>query len=198
MRHDAAIFFFPLQNLGGNMKTLVVYYSNTGSNKYLADKIAHALEADIEAVKPRINFFPFLMLFSIINNGPGNKKLLHKIKEYDRIILCGPIWMGKLISPLHDFIKKYRGDIKRLYFVTCCGSSDAAKFDRFGHGLVFNKVKKILGDVCDFCEAFPIGLVVPEDKKKDDNAIMKTRLSDNNFTGEVQKRFENFIQRVRA
>ena len=51
----------------------------------------------------------------------------------------------------------------------------------------------MLGDKCIRCEAFPIGPVLPEDKK-DNNAVMKTRLSDNNFAGEIQKRFENFIQ----
>ena len=40
------------------MQTLVVYYSNTGSNKYLAEKIAAVLSCDNEAIKPRLNFFP--------------------------------------------------------------------------------------------------------------------------------------------
>ena len=38
--------------------------------------------------------------------------------------------------------------------------------------------------------------MVPEDKQKDSDLIMKTRLSDSNFTGEIQKRFENFIKKV--
>ena len=136
------------------------------------------------------------MLSSIIKTGIGIKTLTHKLDEYDRIILCSPIWMGRIISPLLDFINKYRASIKRLYFATCCGSSDAAKNDRFGHAIVFNKVKKMLGDKCIHCEAFPIGLVLPEDKK-DTNAVMKTRLSDNNFAGEIQKRFDNFIHALR-
>jgi hypothetical protein len=104
--------------------------------------------------------------------------------------------MGTLISPLSDFINTYRTDIKGLYFVSCCGSSDAAKDKKFGHAKVFQVVKNILGDRCIHCEAFPIGLVLPEDKKENSDAIMKTRLSDNNFSGESQKRFENFIQKV--
>jgi flavodoxin len=175
------------------MKILIAYYSNTGSNKYLADKIAQALSCDIEAIKPRLNLFPLLMFFSVIKAGLGIKSLKHKVKEYDRIILCGPIWMGKFISPLRDFINKHGPNVKKLYFVTCCGSTDAAKRERFGHALVFDEVHKILGDKCIHCEAFPIGLVLPADNK-DNNAIMKTRLSDQNFTGEIQKRFDNFIQ----
>lgn len=178
------------------MKTLVVYYSNTGSNKYLAVKIARSLKCEIEALRPRLNFFPFLILFSLINKSLGIKTLSSKVHDYDRIIVCGPIWMGQFISPLHDFVHKYRKSIKTLCFATCCASSDAAKDAKFGYNLAFKKVKNLLGEKCIHVEAFPIGLVLPEDKKEDSNATMKTRLSDNNFSGEIQNRFENFIKTV--
>jgi len=179
------------------MKTLVVYYSNTGSNKYLAEKIAHNLQCDIEAIEPRLNFFPLLMFFSITKTGFGIKTFSHKVNEYDRIILCGPIWMGQLISPLRDFINKNRTNINKLYFASCCGSSDSAKHGKFGYAKIFDKVKNILGDKCVHCEAFPISLALDEAKKEDGNAVMKTRLSDNNFAGEIQKRFEKFVQIVK-
>lgn len=178
------------------MKTLVVYYSNTGSNKYLAEKFAHVLECDIEAIKPRLNLFPLLMLFSLIKASMGVKSLKHNVNDYDRIILCGPIWMGQLISPLRDIINKYRKNINTLYFATCCGSSDAVKDDKFGYATVFPQIGRMVRDKCILCEAFPIGLVLPEDKQKDSDAILKSRLSDNNFTGQIQKRFESFIQKV--
>ncbi len=177
-------------------KTIVVYYSNTGSNKYLAEKIAQSLECDIEAIKPRLTIFPFLLLFSLMKMSMGIKSLKHNLDEYNRIVLCGPIWMGKFISPLRGFINKYHKRIKNLYFISCCGSGDAVKNDKFGHGTVFQLVKDMLGAKCIHCQAFPIGLVLPEDKQKDNDAIMKTRLSDHNFTGDIQKRFDNFIQRV--
>jgi hypothetical protein len=175
------------------MKTLVVYYSFTGSNKYLAEKIAHILKSDCEAIRPRLNVFPLLMLFSLVKTGLGIMSIKHSVNEYDRVVVCGPIWMGRLISPLHDFITKYRKHIKSLYFVTCCGSSDAAKNDKFGYAGLFQQLKNMLGDTCIHCEAFPIGLVVPLDKKEDGSAVMKTHLSDENFTGEIQTRLDKFI-----
>lgn len=36
-------------------KTIVIYYSNNGSNRFLAHKIAERLQCDIEEIKPRIN-----------------------------------------------------------------------------------------------------------------------------------------------
>lgn len=180
------------------MKTLVAYYSNSGNNKYLAEKVAKELNCDIEAIKPRLSLFPFLILFSLTKTSLGIKALSHKVGEYDRIIVCSPIWMGQVISPLYDFIRKYHKDVKRLYFATCCGSTDAAKRQKFGHDLVFDKIRDMLGNKCIRCEAFPIGLVVAEDKRADGNAMMKTRLAEENFKGEIRERFEKFVAVVKG
>lgn len=175
-------------------KTIVVFYSRKGSNKYLADKISKQLECDIEAIRPRLNvFLLFLMKIHM-----GIRPLKHKIKEYDRVILCGPIWMGKFIPPLRSFITKYSDSINKLIFVTCCGSSYAQKDEKFGHGLVFKEVADILKDKCVFCQAFPIGLVLPDDKKENSDAFMKTHLNDENFKGEIVEKFESFIRKVKS
>lgn len=173
-------------------KTIVVYYSNKGSNKYLAEKLSKSLSCDLEEIKPRLNVF---MLF-LMNIHFGIKPLKNNINNYDKVILCGPIWMGRFIPPLRSFIKKYNDKINKLIFVTCCGSTDEKKNEKFGFGLVFNEVENILADKCMLCEAFPIGLVLPEDIKENDEAYMKTRLNDENFKGEIQERFNSFIQRV--
>lgn len=101
--------------------------------------------------------------------------------------------MGKLIAPLKQLLAKYKSQIHKLVFVTCCGSGFEQKDKKFGHGLVFNKVKDILGDKCVHYEAFPITLVVPEDKREDPDSVMKTRLSEENFKGEIAERFDRFI-----
>jgi flavodoxin len=175
------------------MKTIVIYYSRKGSNKYLADRISKSLSCEIEEIKPRLNAF----LLFLMNIHLGIRSLKHNIKDYDRVILCGPIWMGKLIPPLRSFIKRYLRQINKLVFVTCCGSTYAKKDEKFGHGLVFNEVESILGDKCILCQAFPIGLVLPDDKKEDTDAFMKTHLNDENFNSEIQERFESFIKSLK-
>jgi flavodoxin len=75
------------------MKTIVAYYSRKGSNKYLAEKISKSLSCEIEEIKPRLDVF---ILF-LMNIHLGIKPLKHNIQEYDRLILFGPIWMGKFI-----------------------------------------------------------------------------------------------------
>jgi len=175
------------------MKTIVVYYSRKGSNRYLAHKIAESLSCDKEEIKPRINVF----MFFLMNIHLGIWPLKSDIKRYERIILCGPIWVGKFIPPLKSFVKKYARQINELIFVTCCGSKYEQKDQKFGHGLIFNKVQSIIKEKCVHCEAFPIDLVLSEDQKGDDAAFMNTHLNENNFNGEIQQRFSQFINRMK-
>jgi menaquinone-dependent protoporphyrinogen IX oxidase len=172
------------------MKTLVVYYSRKGSNKFLAHKIATSLTCDIEEIRPRINAF----LLFLMNIHLGIKPIRKNIKEYDRIIVCGPIWVGRFIAPLKSFVRKYLKSINKLVFITCCGSTYDKKEEKFGHGLVFKEVKSILNDKCVHCEAFPIDIVLSEEQKGDEAAFMNTHLNDSNFKGEIKERFDKLIE----
>jgi len=173
--------------------TIVIFYSNKGSNKFLAEQISKSLSCELEEIKPRMNIF----LLFLMNIHLGIKPLKHRIEDYDLVILCGPIWMGKLIPPLRSFIKKYFNKINKLIFVTCCGSTDSKKDEKFGHGLVFKEVENLLNDKCIICQSFPIGLVLPDEKKEDADAFMKTHLNDENFKGAIQERYDNFIKKVK-
>ncbi len=174
------------------MKSLVLYYSQKGSNRYLAERIAGELKSDIESIRPIVDV-PLLMMMGLHF---GNKKLLHEVGSYDRIILCGPIWTGQFIAPLRSFVKQHFNEIKQLVFATCCGSSYEKRDEKFGHGLVFKKVRELLGEKCSRCQAFPIGLVMPADKKEDGELMMKTHLNDDNFQGEIAERFRVFVREL--
>jgi len=54
----------------------------------------------------------------------------------------------------------------------------------------------MLNGKCVLCQAFPVGLVLPDDQKEDPDAFMKTHLNDENFKGEIQERFDNFIKEI--
>lgn len=174
------------------MKTLVVYYSRKGSNQYLAEKIAGHLSCETEEIRPKANGFSLILT----NINTGIRKLKHDIATYDRVILVGPIFMGRFITPLRSFVTKYADQINSMVFVTCCGSTYAKKDEKFGHGHVFREVEKILGEKLIHTQAFPVGLVLPDDQKEDPDAFMKTHLNDENFKGEIAERFEEFMHRV--
>lgn len=172
------------------MKTIVYYYSNKGSNRYLANKIAGDLKCEMEEIKPRLN--SHLLMLTGLNF--GNRKLKTNVEDYDRVILCGPIWMGKLIVPLKNFVKKNISKINKLIFVTSCGSTFEGKDKKFGHNLVFKSLKKMTGEKCVHCEAFPIGLILTEEQKKDPDAEMKYHLNDENFKGEIVGIYNAFMR----
>ncbi len=174
------------------MTSLVVYYSKAGSNRYLAEKIAGDLFCNIDQIKPRLNS----RLLMMMGLNLGNRKLNSRVEEYDRIILCGPIWMGKLIVPLRNFLYRYSDKISKLVFVTSCGSTFKDRDNKFGHGLVFKEVQNMMGDKCEHCEAFPIGLVMPEGKRDDPDAFMNTHLNDNNFKGEIVDIYNTFLKKI--
>lgn len=178
--------------------TVVVYYSKTGSNDFLARKIANDLNAEIAQIKPRGNSQIFQILLSQVNFTLGIKKLDIDLAVYEKIVLVGPIWTGKLINPLRTFLSIYSKEISRLHFVTCCGSKDENKRDKFGYELVFDRVRETIGEKCKSCTAFPIALVIPEDKQEDEEFIMKTRLTDENFKGEIASRYADFLNTINS
>jgi flavodoxin len=180
-----------------NENIAVVYYSHTGNNKYLASNIAEALHCDLIPIISKRTSMPILIFQSWLGIG-GIQAIKEPIGNYDKVVLCGPIWTGLLIAPLRSFIKRYEKDIKKLVFVTCCGSKDEEKHNRFGYARIFDKVRNLLGEKNVLCEAFPIILVIPEDKLKDDNYLMEARLSDDNFTGAIRQRFDGIIEKVKS
>lgn len=175
------------------MKTLVLYYSRTGNNRYLAERIAGRLDADIEPIRPRLGGFPFQLLLSFLPVSLGIRHLKADIRHYDRLIVCGPIWTGQLIAPLRSALKRYGPRFEAVDFVTCCGSNDEQKDDRFGYSQVFRQVHALLGRRCRQCVAFPVRLSLPEDQRDDDQVIMSTRLSDAHFGEALEQRLEAYL-----
>ena len=176
------------------MKTLVVYYSGKGSNKYLALRMAKQLDCETLELRPKLR--GVVMLATLTGISFGNKRINIDFPAYKSIILCGPLYMGKFASPCIDFLKKNIDKIRSLHIATCCCSTDSKKDDKFGYGNVFTKLKDNFGNVIKSCEAFPIELVLPEELKNDDQANMNTRLNDDNFVGEIVERLKTFIDNL--
>lgn len=174
-------------------KTIVVYYSRSGNNKFIAEKMAQQLDCELVAIRSKMNFFPLLMLFK---NGFGIKPIEVDFKQYEQIVLVGPVWMGKLVSPLRGFIQQYGNDISRYYFATCCASIEAEKNKKFGYTLVFNALQELIGEKCIHCEPFSVELIAADDMPKTNEHLMKIRLSNDNFKGEIQKRMDAFVLKV--
>jgi flavodoxin len=117
------------------MKTIVISYSLTGNNDSLAAGIANELSAShmiIEEPKPRtMGTIAFDMLF---NRKPKINEDKFTIDHADFIIIVGPVWMGKVASPLRPVLKKIKKASKKYAFVSISGGADGPN-PKLGHEL---------------------------------------------------------------
>ena len=98
---------------GMAQKVLVLYYSETGTTKTVAQELQKQLGADIEAVEA---VEPYSGNFQeTIQRGqremqsgqtPALKPLTKKVKDYDVIFLGYPIWFGTYAMPIATLVKE--------------------------------------------------------------------------------------------
>ena len=94
-------------------KTLVLYYSETGTTKTVAQELQKQLGADIEEVEAVV---PYTGIFQeTIQRGqremqsgetPTLKPLKKQIANYDVIFLGYPIWFGTYANPIITLVKE--------------------------------------------------------------------------------------------
>ena len=177
------------------MSAIVVYYSGKGSNRFLASKAGEELKCEVVELKPRAPGAVLLATATKISF--GNKALKNDFSSYDRVVLCGPLYMGSVAAPCNDFIRKYGKKIKTIDMITCCASTDEKKDDTFGYGKVFAKLKQRLGSKIGEVEAFPVELLLPEDQKDNSDAMMSTRMNESNFSGTIKERLDSFVAKIK-
>ena len=110
---------------------LVLYYSQTGSTKVVAQEIQKALGADIEAIelqKPYTGTYAETLERVKQERESGNlpqlKPLKADLSKYEVIYLGYPIWFGTYALPIASLLKEH--DFEGRKIVTFCtfGSGD--------------------------------------------------------------------------
>lgn len=104
------------------MSTWVVYYSHHGNNatlaRYLAARLGCGLVPIVE-LKPRTDL---QILWDVLfPRFPRIQPIAQAFREYDHVILAGPVWAGKLAAPLRTFLQLYREQLHDYSFITLCG-----------------------------------------------------------------------------
>jgi flavodoxin len=112
------------------MKTLVVYYSYTGHNRKVADEIRKFNQSDIFEIKDWLQKLPFPILL-FVGGMMAARRIPSRINRieadpevYDRIIIVGPVWAGKLIPAIRAFLTKYRQVSQKIILVCVCGGGE--------------------------------------------------------------------------
>jgi flavodoxin len=106
------------------MQTLIVNYSKTGNNAVLADFLGQELNADRAEIQPIKQQTMFRIILDMVFSRQPKLQALDKAPEdYDQVVLVGPVWMGKLASPLYSYIKGAIGRIPKLSFIGLVGGA---------------------------------------------------------------------------
>ena len=104
------------------MKTLIVYYSLTQNNEVLVKMLRTKLDCEvlkIETVRKRTAFS--IVLDNLFGRKPAIRYHNTTIGNYDQLVLAGPIWMGKVATPLKTFLTQEKSNIKRYSLISVCG-----------------------------------------------------------------------------
>ena len=89
------------------MKTLVVYYSKTGTTR----KVAQAVIAENDCDSDELSYDEKTKSFDY-ERDPS---------EYDCVILLAPVWAFSLAEPMKKYIAKHKSNIKRYGLIVTCG-----------------------------------------------------------------------------
>ena len=108
------------------MSTLVVYYTNTGNTRRMAELLAKELKADLAEVtcERYLRWYgPVAMAWDIFTRHlPKVTVVVPPGGEYDCVVIGGPVWAAKAAPPILSLASHWPGTRKAL-FVTCSGSS---------------------------------------------------------------------------
>lgn len=108
-------------------KTLVVFFSRTGTTRRLAESIARALDADLEELteaRSRRGVWGWLRsgYEGTYRRSAETLPLKHELARYDLVFLGSPTWNRSLSSPVRGFLERERTALKHVaLFATCQG-----------------------------------------------------------------------------
>ncbi len=117
-------------------KTLVAYFSATGTTAKVASNLAKAIGADLYEIKPEVpytiedlNWQNSESRSSIEMNDPASRpalagKAVDNMEEYDRIFVGFPIWWGVAPRVINSFLEQYNLEGKVILPFATSGGSD--------------------------------------------------------------------------
>jgi flavodoxin len=93
------------------MKTLVVYYSRTGKTRFVAEKVASELKADIEEIvdlKNRSGRFGFLRAGYDATRGNETEigEMQKSPSDFELIVVGTPVWNSRPASAISAYLKR--------------------------------------------------------------------------------------------
>lgn len=112
----------------GMSRILVAYYSRSGTTRRLAEQLAHALDADIEAIEDPTDRTGVLGYLRSAFQGLRRTRVdvrpaLLEPHAYDLVLVGTPIWDDTVSVPVRSYLHLYQGQFPETAFFCTCGSS---------------------------------------------------------------------------
>jgi len=139
------------------MKSLVVFYSRTGTTKRIGEALAQLLECDSEELVDTKKRSGPLGFVSAGRDAQAKKlttlvDIKHDPALYDLVILGTPMWGGTLSSAIRTYISANKSKFKRVAFFCTQGGTDN---------------KQLFDEMEALCEQRPVGtLAVSQEEVK--------------------------------
>ena len=90
------------------MKTLVVYYSKTGTTKKVAQAVIEKKSCDYDELQ-------YDKKTKAVNHA-------HDPSDYEHIVLLAPVWAFALAEPMKKYLAMHKANIKRYDLIVTCGA----------------------------------------------------------------------------
>lgn len=126
------------------MPTLVVYYSRTGNTRFVAEKIATHLKADICEVTDKKSRKGKLVYLSggiaAFREKLTKIEIPQSIDKYDFIVIGSPVWAGKITPAIRTFLVENDFLNKQMAFFVTLGGDKPEKALRNMHEAIAPKI----------------------------------------------------------
>lgn len=118
------------------MKTLVVYYSRTGHTRQLAERLAHALDADLAPItelggRQGLAGYRRSLCDVLWGRDVPIQPLRRNPAQYDLVLVGTPVWAWRVAAPVRAFARRHGRSVRRTaFFCTAGGSGQRSALDQ--------------------------------------------------------------------
>jgi flavodoxin len=118
----------------GASKTLVVFYSRSGTTRRIAQALSEALQCDLEEItepRKRTGFLGYIRsLLEASRKRPSTiAPKTHDVSSYDLVVIGTPVWAWSLSSPVRAYLMATASQLPKVaFFCTLGGNGSESAF----------------------------------------------------------------------